>query len=38
MAWGLHNSLDSTNSIEVLDKAVRLYGVQEIINSDQGCH
>ena len=37
VAWGLHNTLDGANSIEVLDEAVRLYGAPEIINSDQGC-
>lgn len=37
MAWGLHNTLDGANSIEVLDEAVRLHGAPEIINSDQGC-
>lgn len=36
MAWGLHNTLDAANSIEVLDEAVRLHGSPEIINSDQG--
>ena len=36
MAWGLYNTLDAANSIEVLDEAVRLYGSPEIINSDQG--
>lgn len=37
MAWGLHNTLDGANSIEVLDEAVRLHGAPDIINSDQGC-
>lgn len=37
MAWGLHNTLDASNSIEVLDKAVETHGAPEIINSDQGC-
>jgi putative transposase len=36
MAWGLHNSLDAANSIEVLHKAVEEHGLPEIINSDQG--
>lgn len=37
VAWGLHNTLDGANSIEVLDEAVNAYGAPEIINSDQGC-
>lgn len=37
MAWGLHNTLDATNSIEVLEAAVSHHGAPEIINSDQGC-
>lgn len=37
MAWGLHNTLDAANSIEVLDEAVGMHGAPEIINSDQGC-
>lgn len=37
MAWGLHNTLDKENSIEVLRMAVEAHGVPEIINSDQGC-
>lgn len=37
VAWGLHNTLDAANSVEVLDEAVRNYGAPEIINSDQGC-
>lgn len=37
MAWGLHNSLDAINSVEVLEEAVALHGAPEIINSDQGC-
>lgn len=36
MAWGLHNSLDAENSIEVLQLAIALHGKPEIINSDQG--
>lgn len=36
MAWGLHNTLDTANSIEVLDTAVSVHGAPEIINSDQG--
>ena len=37
VGWGLYNSLDASNSIEVLDAAVRRHGAPEIINSDQGC-
>jgi len=36
VGWGLHNSLDSSNCIEVLQSAVEKYGSPEIINSDQG--
>ena len=36
MAWGLHNTLEKVNSIEVLHAAVNAYGNPEIINSDQG--
>lgn len=37
MAWGLHNTLDGANSIEVLKEAISNNGTPEIINSDQGC-
>lgn len=36
MAWGLHNTLDKENSIEVLNLAVETHRAPEIINSDQG--
>lgn len=36
VGWGLYNTLDASNAIEVLDKAVAQYGAPEIINSDQG--
>ena len=36
VGWGLYNTLDASNAIEVLDKAVARYGAPEIINSDQG--
>ena len=36
MAWGLYNTLEASNAIEVLDCAVRQFGAPEIINSDQG--
>ena len=37
IGWSLHNSLDTSNCIEVLKKAISRHGVPEIINSDQGC-
>ena len=37
VGWGLYNSLDASNAIEVLDAAVRRHGAPEIINSNQGC-
>ncbi len=37
VGWGLYNSLDASNAIEVLDASVRRHGAPEIINSDQGC-
>lgn len=36
VAWGLYNTLDASNAIEVLERAVARYGSPEIINSDQG--
>ena len=36
IGWGLYNTLDASNAIEVLDKTVARYGAPEIINSDQG--
>jgi len=36
MAWGLYNTLESENAIEVLEKAIEMNGAPEIINSDQG--
>lgn len=35
--WSLHNSLDTSNCIEVLKTAISRYGTPEILNSDQGC-
>lgn len=35
VGWGLYNSLDASNAIEVLDAAVRRHGAPEIINSDR---
>ena len=36
VGWGLYNTLDASNAIEVLDRAVARFGAPEIINSDQG--
>lgn len=36
VGWGLYNTLDASNAIEVLDKAVAGHGAPKIINSDQG--
>lgn len=36
VGWGMYNTLDASNAIEVLDKAVARYGAPEIINSNQG--
>ncbi len=35
--WSPHNSLDTSNCIEVLKTAISRYGTPEILNSDQGC-
>ena len=37
VGWSLHNSLDASHCIEVLQNAIATYGAPEIINSDQGC-
>ena len=37
VGWSLHNSLDASHCIEVLQNAIETYGSPEIINSDQGC-
>lgn len=37
VGWGLYNTLDAANAIEVLENAIRSHGAPEIINSDQGC-
>ena len=37
VGWSLHNSLDASHCIEVLQNAIAIYGAPEIINSDQGC-
>lgn len=36
VSWGLYSTLDSSNAIEVLERAIRQYGAPEILNSDQG--
>lgn len=36
VGWGLFNTLDAENTLEVLKEAISLYGKPEIINSDQG--
>ena len=36
VGWNLHNTLDASNCIEVLESAISRYGAPEIINSDQG--
>lgn len=37
VGWGLHNTLDASNCIDVLKSAVARHGAPEILNSDQGC-
>ena len=37
VGWSLHNSLDASHCIEVLQNAIATYGSPEIINSDQDC-
>ena len=34
VGWSLHNSLDASHCIEVLQSAIATYGSPEIINSD----
>ena len=36
VVWGLHNTLEAANNIEVLLEAIKTHGKPEIINSDQG--
>jgi len=36
VGWGLHNTLDAENSLEVLKEAIAKFGKPEIVNSDQG--
>ena len=35
MGWGLYNTLDASNAVDVLERAIKEYGAPEIINSDQ---
>ncbi|MFQ5446762.1 MAG: DDE-type integrase/transposase/recombinase, partial [Saprospiraceae bacterium] len=34
--WGVSNSLDAAASLDVVKDAVQVYGIPEILNSDQG--
>ena len=36
VGWGLHNTLEASNSREVLNESIMNYGTPEIVNSDQG--
>lgn len=36
VGWGLYKTLDASNAIDVLERAIKEYGAPEIINSDQG--
>jgi putative transposase len=36
VGWDIFNSLDATNSLEVLKSAIACYRKPEIVNSDQG--
>jgi putative transposase len=36
VGWDISNSLETTHSLEVLKKAIKIHGAPEIINSDQG--
>jgi len=37
LSWRLSNTMDSGFCCDALDEALRLYGVPEVFNSDQGC-
>ena len=37
LSWRLSNTLDSGFCIDCLEQALRLYGIPEIFNTDQGC-
>jgi putative transposase len=36
VGWGVHNTLDAQNSLDVLKEAIAKHGKPEIVNSDQG--
>jgi putative transposase len=36
VGWGLYNTLEASNAIDVLQRAIASHGTPEIINSDQG--
>ena len=36
VGWNISNSLEATHSLEVLEKAIKIHGAPEIVNSDQG--
>lgn len=36
VSWGLYSTLEASNAIEVLERAIRRHGAPEILNSDQG--
>lgn len=36
VAWGLYTTLEASNAIEVLQRAIATHGKPEIVNSDQG--
>ena len=37
VCWSLHNSLDTSNCIEVLKTAISHYGTPDNLNADQDC-
>ena len=36
VGWGLYSTLETSNAIEVLNRAIEEHGKPEIVNSDQG--
>jgi len=36
VGWGLYTTLEAANAVEVLQKAIDVYGKPKIVNSDQG--
>lgn len=36
VGWGLYNTLDASNAIDVIERAIKEYGTPEILNSAQG--